>query len=138
MFVESVAGEENAGKAVADDGRNNVRGMRAPVISLLVLMAALGGAVAARAQTSPFESPGPPVPQGEIDTIVFGRLKQLDIPPANLCSDAVFVRRVYLDVIGTLPAAREASSFLLATTPTSAPNSLNSCWRARSSPITGR
>ena len=41
------------------------------------------------------------------------RLKQLDIQPANLCSDAVFVRRAYLDVIGTQPAAREASSFIL-------------------------
>ena len=91
--------------------------MRAPVISLLVLMAVLSGAVAARAQTSPFESPGPPVPQGEIDTIVFGWLKQLDIPPAHPCSDAVFVRRVYLDVIGTLPAAREASSFILSHDP---------------------
>ena len=29
-----------------------------------------------------------------------------------LCSDAVFVRRVYLDVIGTLPTAKEASEFI--------------------------
>ena len=29
-----------------------------------------------------------------------------------LCSDAVFVRRVYLDVIGTLPTAKEAREFI--------------------------
>jgi hypothetical protein len=39
---------------------------------------------------------------------VFGRLSQLDILPARLCSDAVFVRHAYLDVIGTLPTTREA------------------------------
>ena len=44
--------------------------------------------------------------------LVFGRLQRLGIQPANLCSDAVFVRRVYLDVIGTLPTAQEASAFL--------------------------
>jgi hypothetical protein len=35
----------------------------------------------------------------------------LDIQPV-LCSDAVFVRRVYLDVIGTLPTAKEAREFI--------------------------
>jgi hypothetical protein len=39
------------------------------------------------------------------------RLLPLDIQPA-LCSDAVFVRRVYLDVIGTLPTAKEAREFI--------------------------
>jgi hypothetical protein len=91
--------------------------MKTAVISALVLLAALTGMVAARAQTSPFESPAQPAPEGEIDKIVFGRLKQLDIAPANLCSDAVFVRRVYLDVIGTLPTAREASGFIQSRVP---------------------
>jgi hypothetical protein len=35
----------------------------------------------------------------------------LDIQPV-LCSDAVFVRRAYLDVIGTLPTAEEAREFI--------------------------
>ncbi len=47
-----------------------------------------------------------------IDQLVFGRLKRLGIEPAGRCSDAVFVRRAYLDAIGTLPTADEASSFL--------------------------
>jgi hypothetical protein len=89
--------------------------LRALAISALVLMTAWPGTVVAGAQTSPFESPAPLTPEGEIDKIVFSRLQQLDIRPANLCSDAVFVRRVYLDVIGTLPTAREASSFILNT-----------------------
>ena len=51
-------------------------------------------------------------PVSEIDALVFGRLARLEIAPANLSSDAVFVRRVYLDVIGTLPTAAEARDFL--------------------------
>ena len=50
--------------------------------------------------------------QGRIDQLVLGRLKQLGIPPAGVCSDAVFLRRAYVDVIGTLPTAQEASDFL--------------------------
>jgi len=38
-----------------------------------------------------------------LDGFVFERLKKLGIQPANVCSDPVFVRRVFLDVIGTLP-----------------------------------
>ncbi|MGO9131251.1 MAG: DUF1553 domain-containing protein [Bryobacteraceae bacterium] len=61
---------------------------------------------------SVFESPANLTPQGRIDELVFANLKRLGIPPANLCSDAVFLRRVYLDVIGTLPTSAEASQFL--------------------------
>ena len=66
------------------------------LLSVIVLAVAAG----------PFESPDAPAARGRIDELVFGRLKQLGIQPANLCSDAVFVRRVYLDVIGTLPTGR--------------------------------
>ena len=94
--------------------------MKASVIPALVLTAALMGAVVARAQTGPYESPAKLAPTGEIDRLVFARLKELDIQPANLCSDAVFVRRAYLDVIGTLPSRREASSSSWTATRTSA------------------
>ena len=60
----------------------------------------------------PFESAAPLTSEHPIDKIVFGKLKQLGIPPARLCSDEVFLRRVYLDLIGTLPTAEEARQFL--------------------------
>lgn len=51
-------------------------------------------------------------PRNKLDELVYARLQQLGIPPAHLCSDAVFVRRAYLDVIGTLPTADEAQRFI--------------------------
>ena len=60
----------------------------------------------------PFESDVAGAPWTRIDEIVFRRLAELGIRPARVCSDAVFVRRVYLDTIGTLPTIQEASEFL--------------------------
>jgi hypothetical protein len=47
-----------------------------------------------------------------IDGLVYARLRQLNIEPAELADDAEYLRRVYLDVIGTLPTAAEARQFL--------------------------
>ncbi|MCX5643275.1 MAG: DUF1553 domain-containing protein [Phycisphaerae bacterium] len=80
---------------------------RFSTILAVVLLAA-----AAATAASPFEGSAVSTPQSQIDKLVFDRLEQLGIPPANLCSDPVFVRRVYLDVIGTLPTAQEVQTFL--------------------------
>jgi len=80
--------------------------------SLLFLALVLVGWCQAFSAASPYESPDAVQPRGRIDELVFAQLKQLNIEPAQNCSDAVFVRRVYLDVIGTLPTAAEAKAFL--------------------------
>jgi len=57
--------------------------------------------------------PWQPIPNARsVDDFVFGRLKQLKIRPAPLCPDEVFVRRVFIDVLGTVPTAEEAAAFL--------------------------
>jgi len=79
---------------------------------LAILFAAVAcSAAEIRPGTNVFESPVPPTPQCEIDKLVFSQLTKLNIQPA-LCSDAVFVRRAHLDIIGTLPTAREAREFI--------------------------
>lgn len=62
---------------------------------------------------TPFENPGTVTPENKIDELVFARLQALNLAPAQLCSDPVFVRRVHLDVTGTLPTAAEARQFIL-------------------------
>ncbi len=47
-----------------------------------------------------------------IDDLVYAKLQKLDIAPSPVVSDAVFMRRVYLDLIGRLPTPSEAASFI--------------------------
>ena len=87
--------------------------MKTGRVAAVVLMAALtGAAAAAAAPASLFDGPADLTGQGPIDEPVFRQLKKLGIQPAKVCSDGVFLRRVYLDVIGTLPTAEEAEKFL--------------------------
>lgn len=62
--------------------------------------------------TQPFESDTEFAPANPIDTHVLAVLKKKGISPANLCSDQVFMRRVYIDLIGTLPEPEEVRAFL--------------------------
>jgi hypothetical protein len=55
----------------------------------------------------------PALPENNfIDALVFRKLKKLNILPSDPAADAEFLRRVYLDVIGTLPTPAEARRFL--------------------------
>src|SRR5262249_28285782 len=47
-----------------------------------------------------------------VDDCVMRHLQRLHLEPSPLCTDSEFVRRVYLDAIGTLPTAEEARAFL--------------------------
>ena len=61
---------------------------------------------------SPFQQADAFKPNNEIDTIVTASLREKGTEPANLCSDTVFIRRVYLDVTGTLPEAVDVRKFI--------------------------
>jgi hypothetical protein len=47
-----------------------------------------------------------------IDREVFAKLRLLRIKPSPLCADEVYLRRAYLDLLGLIPSAAEAQSFL--------------------------
>src|ERR1035437_9892033 len=91
--------------------------MKVPGLAVTILAILVAGSVQAQkipaSQIDPvFETPAALVPQNRIDELVFAHWKQVGVEPSRLCSDAVFMRRAYLDVIGTLPTAAEAQKFL--------------------------
>jgi hypothetical protein len=47
-----------------------------------------------------------------IDRLAAAKFKELGIPPSPLCDDATFIRRAFLDAIGTLPSVKETTAFL--------------------------
>jgi hypothetical protein len=60
----------------------------------------------------------PKVPENNyIDTFINTKLKKLRIAPSELCTDEVFLRRAYLDIIGMLPTVEEYSRFMASKTP---------------------
>ncbi len=81
-------------------------------LRIATLIAGIAGTARAQTAASPYETAGPPPIANPVDALVFGRLRDLKIEPAPLCSDAVFLRRVYLDTVGLLPTAAEAREFL--------------------------
>jgi hypothetical protein len=52
-----------------------------------------------------------------IDRLVWDKLEKLRIAPGPSADDATFLRRVFIDTIGTLPTTDEARRFLSDTTP---------------------
>ncbi len=58
-----------------------------------------------------YEDPTLDPPLTEIDRRVYPELEPLGIRP-KLCSDAVFIRRLFLDAAGVLPSAADAAAFL--------------------------
>lgn len=67
---------------------------------------------------------GPPAPIDDfpihnfIDELALAEWKKLGVHPAPLVTDEVFLRRVYLDLIGTLPSPDEVREFLSSRAPT--------------------
>ena len=88
------------------------------MISAVMFLATVVVADPPPAPVRPYEVRADLTPRGRIDELVFRRLTALGIAPSCLCSDEVFVRRVYLDVIGTLPTLAETRQFLHSPSPT--------------------
>jgi len=88
-----------------------VRVVKRLLVLAVVFLTVASGAATSETASNVFESSGALTPENQIDRLVLAKLKQLKIQPA-LCTDAVFVRRAYLDIIGTLPTAKEAKDFI--------------------------
>ncbi len=60
----------------------------------------------------PFESGQWAVAESALDRHVFSLLLSKGIEPAPSCSDEVFIRRAYLDIIGILPEPKDVKEFV--------------------------
>jgi hypothetical protein len=64
--------------------------------------------------TLPLGAPVDSLPPAKnyVDELVFKKLKQVGMPPSEVCDDPTFVRRVTLDIAGRLPTPAETTAFL--------------------------
>jgi hypothetical protein len=86
--------------------------MRGSGLAAIAGLVVLAGSVAPHAAQGPVRHATVHASPVTIDDLVFARLARLGVQAAPRSSDAVFVRRVYLDLIGTLPTPDEARAFL--------------------------
>jgi Protein of unknown function (DUF1553)/Protein of unknown function (DUF1549)/Bacterial Ig-like domain (group 2) len=56
-------------------------------------------------------------PRNFIDERVVEKLRELNLPPSDRCTDEEFIRRAFIDTIGVLPKSEEVRAFLAETTP---------------------
>lgn len=57
-------------------------------------------------------------PRNFIDTLTLDQMQRLNLVPSGPSSDSEFIRRAYIDTIGTLPTANEVRAFLKDKSPT--------------------
>ncbi|HEX3997688.1 MAG TPA: DUF1549 domain-containing protein [Pirellulales bacterium] len=81
------------------------------------------GIVAVSRMTVPYADKPPDVsaaafqPKNYIDGLVLEKWRKLGLAPSPQATDAVFLRRAYLDAIGTLPTPKETRDFLADASP---------------------
>lgn len=53
----------------------------------------------------------------QVDELAANKFRELGIEPSSLCDDATFLRRAFVDAIGTIPTPAETRTFLESTDP---------------------
>lgn len=92
----------------------NIKFSGVTAIKLLVVVFLCQGVASAteKLPVEPYEIGGYHAGFNEIDRYVLSGLKKESIEPAYVCSDEVFVRRIYLDLTGCLPDPEQVQRFL--------------------------
>jgi hypothetical protein len=113
---EALAAVDAAGLVTASEAPGDVAVMASYLGSVDVFRALIPRTGPSKADAGSLAAVGRG-PTNRIDALVLCKLNALNIEPSGLCTDPEFLRRVYLDVIGTLPTPDEARRFLVQTAP---------------------
>lgn len=98
---------------VAIDGKgNSVSGKRgeAYIMARFSTFAVVANVISIPTGSQPTAQPAPPA--NFVDEYIHAKFKKLRITQSPVASDEVFVRRLYLDVLGVLPTIEESRTFL--------------------------
>jgi hypothetical protein len=106
---EELAGVDNLGLVTAGDHPGEAAVMASYMNEVDVFRALIP---LAAPDSKGVAGPVSPSPQNFIDRLVAAKLERLNVLPSAICTDDEFVRRVYLDVIGTLPTPDEVRTYL--------------------------
>ncbi len=97
---------------VDDHGRAVVMGAGEGAISAWYSQKIAIGNITAPYPAGDFVAGSETPPKNFIDELVDRQLVRLNLPASPLCSDSTFIRRAFLDTIGTLPTMEETEAFL--------------------------
>jgi hypothetical protein len=98
---------------VDEQGRVTVKGPGETAISVSFLSGVAMAHVRAPFDAVVPESVYAAAPRhNRIDDLVLAKLRQMQIAPSAMASDAVFIRRAYLDATGVLPTRNDVEAFL--------------------------
>ncbi len=110
--VSNVA--EDGTVTVVGNGQGAITAWYLSRIAIATITVPYPNTAAASILASPSQASPQPSKRNFIDEIVLEKLRDLNLPPSPRCSDAEFIRRAFLDTIGTLPAASETREFFAA------------------------